>query len=136
MCQHIIDDDFIRSGIFYKQMNTCLHYAFHETGVLYAATTRQAKQTSGCYPVNYLLTDEFKLKPFTQMDRPAISKRTCAARDGKLCPMNIPTYPMAKRPISPVRMRMHSSIGMMKILPSPMLPVRALLMMASTVGLT
>ena len=72
MCQHIIDDDFIRSGIFYKQMNTCIHYAFNQPDVLYvscATTTRQAKQTSGCYPVNYLLTDEFNFKPFTQLKK-------------------------------------------------------------------
>ncbi|HNY50457.1 MAG TPA: hypothetical protein PLV50_06120 [Smithella sp.] len=87
MCQHIIDDDFIRSGIFYKQMNTCLHYAFHETGVLYvscAATTRQAKQTSGCYPVNYLLTDEFKLKPFTQFKIRSNHHWTTSDRSGQL----------------------------------------------------
>jgi len=70
MCQHIIDDEFTRSCIFYKQMNTCIHYAFHQPDVRYvscATTTSQAKQTSGCYPVNYLLTDEFSLKPFTRL---------------------------------------------------------------------
>lgn len=70
MCQHVIDDGFIRSGIFYKQMDTCMHYAFNQPDVRYvscATTTRQAKQTSGCYPVNYLHTDEFSLKPFTQL---------------------------------------------------------------------
>ncbi len=72
MCQHIIDDGFIRSGIFYKQMDACIHYAFNEPDVRYvscATTTRQAKQTSGCYPVNYLLTDEFRLKPFAQLGK-------------------------------------------------------------------
>ena len=45
-------------------------------------------------------------------------------------------HPMASVPVSPVLMRMHSSSGMMNIFPSPMSPVRAPLMMASTVGLT
>jgi hypothetical protein len=48
----------------------------------------------------------------------------------------LPPYPMARRPDSPVRMRMHSSSGTMKILPSPMLPVRAPSIIASSVGLT
>ena len=42
-------------------------------------------------------------------------------------------YPIASGPRSPVRIRMHSSIGRMKILPSPMSPVRAPSMMASIV---
>jgi len=72
MCQNIIDNEFIRSGIFYQQMDTCIHYAFHQPAVRYvscAITSRQAKQTSGCYPVHYLLTDEFSFKPFTRLNK-------------------------------------------------------------------
>lgn len=68
MCQHIIADGFSRSGLFYKQMDTCFHYAFDDPQIRYvscAMTTAQSKQTCGCYPINYLLTDEFKLKPFS-----------------------------------------------------------------------
>ncbi len=71
MCQHIISDDFVRSGIFYKQMDTCIDYAFKEPGVRYLScsiTSRQAKQTSGCYPINYLLTDEYRLIPFGRLN--------------------------------------------------------------------
>ena len=42
-------------------------------------------------------------------------------------------YARAATPVSPVRMRRHSSISRTKILPSPMLPVRAPRVMASTV---
>ena len=72
MCQHIISDDFIRSGIFYKQIDTCIDYAFKEPGVRYLScsiTSRQAKQTSGCYPINYLLTDEYRFIPFRKLNR-------------------------------------------------------------------
>ncbi len=70
MCQHIIADEYIRAGIFYSQMNTCMQYAFQDPDVMYVScsiTTRQAKQTCGCHPINYLLTDEFRYLPFTQL---------------------------------------------------------------------
>jgi hypothetical protein len=73
MCQHIIADEYIRSGIFYCQMNTCMEYAFRDPDVRYVScsvTTPQAKQTCGCYPINYLLTDEFRYLPFTQLRTP------------------------------------------------------------------
>ncbi len=73
MCQHIIADEYIRSGMFYDQMNTCMKYAFKDPDVRYVScsiTTRQAKQTCGCYPINYLLTDEFRYLPFTQLGAP------------------------------------------------------------------
>jgi len=73
MCQHIIADEYIRSGIFYSQINTCMAYAFRDPAVRYVScsiTTPQAKQTCGCYPINYLLTDEFKYLPFTQLGTP------------------------------------------------------------------
>jgi len=71
MCQHVISDDFIRSGIYYKQMDTCIDYAFKEPGVRYMScsiTSWQAKQTCGCYPINYLLTDEYSFIPFSKMN--------------------------------------------------------------------
>jgi hypothetical protein len=43
---------------------------------------------------------------------------------------------MAALPFSPVRIRMHSSNGVTKILPSPIFPERADAMIASMVGLT
>ncbi|MBP7738177.1 MAG: hypothetical protein KA369_19535 [Spirochaetes bacterium] len=73
MCQHIISDEYIRSGMFYSQMDTCIGYAFRDPDVRYVScsiTTRQAKQTCGCYPINYLLTDEFRFLPFTQLGSP------------------------------------------------------------------
>lgn len=73
MCQHVIADRYIRSGMFYEQMNTCMNYAFKDPGIRFvscAITTRQAKQTCGCHPINYLLTDEFKYLPFTQLGAP------------------------------------------------------------------
>ena len=45
-------------------------------------------------------------------------------------------YPIAILPVSPLRIRMHSASSTTKILPSPMLPVRAPLTIASTVGFT
>lgn len=73
MCQHIIANEYVRSGMFYEQMNTCMHYAFKDPDVRFvscAITTRQAKQTCGCHPINYLLTDEFRYLPFTQLGAP------------------------------------------------------------------
>ncbi len=73
MCQHIIADEYIRSGMFYSQMNTCMRYAFGDPDVRYVScsiTTRQAKQTCGCQPINYLLTDEFGYLPFTRLGAP------------------------------------------------------------------
>jgi len=73
MCQHIIADEYVRSGIFYRQMDTCIGYAFRDPDVRYVScsiTTRQAKETCGCYPINYLLTDEFRCLPFTQLGAP------------------------------------------------------------------
>lgn len=70
MCQHIIADEYIRSGLYYRQMDTCMKYAFKDPDIRYVScsiTTRQAKQTCGCYPINYLLTDEFKFIPFTRL---------------------------------------------------------------------
>ena len=46
------------------------------------------------------------------------------------------SQPIATPPVSPVRIRMHSSRSRMKILPSPICPVRAPAVIASTVGLT
>ena len=45
-------------------------------------------------------------------------------------------YPMASVPFSPVRIRMQSDKSCTKILPSPMFPLRAPLIIASMVGLT
>lgn len=73
MCQHIIADDYTRSGLFYEQMNDLLKYAFSDSCVRYVScsiTTGQAKQTCGFYPVNYLLTDEFEYKPFAYIHKP------------------------------------------------------------------
>ena len=72
MCQHIIADEYIRSGLFYKHMHDCIDYAFVHDDVRYvscAFTTKQAKETSGCYPINFLMTDEFRYKPFSSMGR-------------------------------------------------------------------
>ncbi len=73
MCQHIIADEYIRSGIFYGQMNACMNYAFKDPDVSFVScsiTTRQAKQTCGCHPINFLLTDEFRYLPFKQLGAP------------------------------------------------------------------
>ncbi len=71
MCQHIIADGYIRSGMFYKQMSDCINYAFIQGDVRYvscAFTTKQAKETSGCHPINFLMTDEFRFMPFSGME--------------------------------------------------------------------
>lgn len=68
MCQHIIADDFNRSCVYYHQMDQCFKYAFNDPRMKYvscALTTGQSKQTCGCHPMNYLLTDEFRLIPFS-----------------------------------------------------------------------
>ncbi len=68
MLQHIIADEFSRSGLFYKQMDTCFSYAFGDPQIRFvscALTTGQSKQTCGCHPINYLLTDEFKFLSFS-----------------------------------------------------------------------
>lgn len=68
MCQHIIADDFNRSCVYYHQMDQCFKYAFGDPRIKYiscALTTGQSKQTCGCHPMNYLLTDEFKFIPFS-----------------------------------------------------------------------
>ena len=51
-------------------------------------------------------------------------------------PLSFEFHPMASLPRSPVLIRIHSSIGRTKILPSPMYPVRAPAMMPSTVFYT
>ncbi|MBN1496200.1 MAG: hypothetical protein JXA07_05485 [Spirochaetes bacterium] len=70
MCQHIIADGYIRSGLFYKHMRDCIDYAFAHRDVRYVScsvTTEQAKRTSGCYPINFLQTDEFSFRSFSRM---------------------------------------------------------------------
>lgn len=67
MCQHVIADEFNRSGLYYHQMNQCFLYAFGDPKIRYVScsfTSGQSKQTSGCHPINYLLSDEFKFIPF------------------------------------------------------------------------
>lgn len=72
MLQHIIADGLNRSGLYYHQMDQCFAYAFNDPRIAYvscALTTGQSKQTCGCHPINYLLTDEFRWIPFSAFGR-------------------------------------------------------------------
>ncbi len=67
-CQCIISSDYCRSGIYYKTMKDLMQKAFKLKNIRFISsgpTSNQAKQTCGFYPVNFLLTDEFKYIPFS-----------------------------------------------------------------------
>lgn len=70
-CQCIIASGYTRYGIFYKMMKDLMEKAFHLENIRFISsgpTANQSKQTSGYYPINYLLTDEFKYLPFSLIE--------------------------------------------------------------------
>ena len=68
MCHNIIASQYIDACIFFEQMNDLLRFGFNDPDIRYlscAATTRKAKQACGAYPINFMMTDEFRFLPFS-----------------------------------------------------------------------
>lgn len=71
ICQCLIASNYTRAGIFYKTMQDLMEKAFgmeHIRFISSGPTANQSKKTSGYYPINFLLTDEFKFMPFSSID--------------------------------------------------------------------
>lgn len=68
MCHNIIASRYIDACIFFEQMNDLLRFGFDDPDIRYlscAATTSRAKQACGAYPINFMMTDEFRFLPFS-----------------------------------------------------------------------
>lgn len=77
LCQNIIGNQFTGSALFYDQVASFFEYGFNDPDIRYlscAATADHAKKACGFVPINFLLTDEYRLIPFSPMNPPEPSR--------------------------------------------------------------
>lgn len=70
LCQAIISNNFTRSGIFFEQVKDLILLGFKIPGVRYLScgiSSDRAKKACGLYPINFLMTDEFRCVPFSMI---------------------------------------------------------------------